>query len=141
MSVDPILCAIHCGFSVHASCLEILSELTSCARDRFLCSDIIHQFRPNELSDFKLQRINITDLKEMCRKRGKVNTKKYCNQKRRWENEEMQCQYCKRWYDFSEVNHTALHCEAAAGSPITDENRSYFYANLKRFRHISWKVP
>jgi len=56
-------------------------------------------------------------------------------------NEEIECEYCGRWYGLNETNHLEVFCTAMNGVGLNDETRRYPYAKLKRFRHITWKVP
>ena len=73
--------------------------------------------------------------------RGQVNTSKYSNKRKRWLNDEIECEMCGRWYGINETNHTAEFCKDAPGSPITNRSRPYPFAHLKRFRCLTYKVP
>ena len=141
-SIESSECQKKCKFKVHSRCFSINCKLSG-YDGSFCCSMVKYQFRPSELS--KVSNVVSSDdvkyLQKISKSRGRVNTAKYHGKRKRWENEEIQCEYCKKWYGLNESDHVALYCEAAIGSPITDRNRRYPFASLKRFRHISWKVP
>ena len=74
-------------------------------------------------------------------KRGKVLTSRYQKRQRRWLNDEVECEFCGRWYGVNELRHNAAYCSAASGDPITRENLPYPFAHIKRFKHLTLKVP
>ncbi len=86
----------------------------------------------------------MTALKKVIKtalRRGKVQTQKYNNKRKRWTNDEIQCEFCGRWYGVNESRHTAAFCAGADGDPITQRNIVYPFAFIKRFRHLTRKVP
>ena len=112
------------------------------SRSEFECSTVIFQIRPDEVDENKdLDWENLVKLSETLKLRGQVKTSKYNNKQKRWINDEIECYLCGEWYGINNQTHTAELCKAAHGYPITDRNRSYPFAHLKRFKSLTYMVP
>ena len=143
---DNMFCTkTECEFGAHLECLEahvMVMGISMYEDDTFTCSDIKYQFRRYEvLMHSTLDVISVSKLTKIATKRGMVNSAKYSNQCKRWENDEIQCPDCNKWIDLYEKNHASCFCPAADGEPISDRNINYPFACIKRFKHITLKVP
>ena len=139
-----IKCTEDCEFFCHNSCLKLHNMVTnSCiSENMFMCSDVLYQMRPVEVAKaLSGGEVGLRKIREVLKRRGSVLSPKYNRKRKRWMNDEIQCMKCNMWYDTNEQDHVALYCRAAAGYPITDRNRSYPFAHLKRFRHLTRLVP
>ena len=142
---DWIMCVMRCGFGVHAKCLKVLCRIKGCSvvnSSEFQCSMVCYQMKPWEVEiglhcnggTWKSFRAGVI-------KREKVLTSRYQKRQRRWLNDEVECEFCGRWYGVNELRHNAAYCSAASGDPITRENLPYPFAHIKRFKHLTLKVP
>ena len=148
-SIDPLApmynCVNECKFIVHKNCLEAHAKAVGADmydRSLFVCNDGRFQFRRTEILLYSaLDQSSVKQLIIISNKRGFVDSAKYSNQCKRWENEEIQCEHCRVWYDMYGRDHIARFCCKAAGEPITERNMNYPFACIKRFKHVNWKVP
>ena len=111
-------------------------------RNLFSCRAIVYQIMPCEIHGV-LHGTDLSKKKLMKRikNRGKVRTSNYRNRQKRWLNDEIECVHCGRWYGVNESRHNALYCDGADGDPLVDRNLPYPFAHLKRFKHLTLKVP
>ena len=73
--------------------------------------------------------------------RGRVGSSTYSKKRKRWLNDEIECEFCGRWYSTEESNHLEIYCTGMFGESLTDSNKFYPFSRLKRFRHLTRKVP
>ena len=138
-------CVNKCNYFSHEVCVKVHAAVVNedlYSRSEFKCETVLYQIRPDEIDDnIELEWDNLVKLSETLKLRGMVNTAKYNNKRKRWINDEIQCELCRKWYGVNEGGHSADLCRVAPGSPITDRNRPYPFAHLKRFRCMTYKVP
>ena len=134
---QTVLCPADC-----VECLAAIMDKAIWSRRKFRCSEVVHQLKPCEVVSW--QNATAADrigLRKTILKRGKVQTAKYKKRQRRWINDEVECELCGRWYGVNELEHNAAYCSQASGEPITERNLAYPFAYLKRFKHLTRKVP
>ena len=108
----------------------------------FNCNLVKYQLKPDEIGQINsCENSELKNWKKLMVKRGEVKSGKYLKRQRRWANDEIQCEFCGRWYGVNEIKHNAQFCVAASGQPLTERNLPYPFAYLKRFRHLTRKVP
>lgn len=140
-------CTNKCKFYAHEECVRIHSyTLKHDITDRtvFQCSSVKYQLKPCEVQNLLAVTVQQAERSKFIAKiknRGQVNTSRYKNNMRRWVNDEIKCEFCLRIYGTNELRHNAAYCTGAAGDPIGSTNIAYPFAFLKRFRHITFKVP
>ena len=142
--LGTIFCKRACTFFVHTICLRIHHAILDEDFSPLLhqCSNVQYQIRGEEIEDNAgLNWEGLVKLSETLKLRGRVNTTKYNNKRKRWLNDEIECNLCGRYFGINEINHTAEFCAASTGTPITDRNRGYPFAKLKRFRCLTYMVP
>ncbi len=140
-------CTNKCKFYAHGQCVRIHScilKIDITDRNAFQCSSVKYQLKPCEVQNLLAVTAEKQEIKKTItriKSRGQVNTNRYKNNMRRWVNDEIKCEFCLRTYGTNELRHNAAYCTGAAGDPIGSSNIAYPFAFLKRFRHITFKVP
>jgi hypothetical protein len=138
-------CNNDCKYSAHLQCIRVLCRVTDVElfdRGVFCCDLVEYHLKPSEVNSCGTLRVaTIKEMRLSLKKRGKVKTNKYSMKRKRWLNDEVECEYCGRWYGVNEANHLGTYCPGMSSSALSQESRNYPFAQLKRFRHITWKVP
>jgi hypothetical protein len=139
-------CNQKCGYSAHPKCIQaheaVLGNTEYLITEQFDCNLVEYQFRYSEIQTNVINnKINVSALTKIAKKREKINSAKYSNKRKRWENDEIQCDDCGQWFGLNESDHIASFCTAAKGDPISKDNLDYPYACIKRFRHLCRKTP
>ena len=144
-TVSRLMCSRDCNFGVHVDCMAVVSEIVgdNCRNEsEFVCDKVVYQLKKEEVD--KWNSCNATarrDLSRLVRMRGRVGSNRSSRKRRRWLNDEIECEFCGKWYSSDEKNHFEVHCTGMVGDGLTDENRAYPFSRLKRFRHLTRKVP
>ena len=120
----------------------MLGNLTYSTDEHFDCNLVEYQFRYSEVNQNCVNNgFNVGALTKIAKRRGKINSAKYSNKRKRWENDEIQCDQCGNWFGLNESDHIASFCTAANGDRISRDNLDYPYACIKRFRHLCRMTP
>ena len=138
-------CNNNCGYSVHEKCLTVLYKALNKVIphiEEFMCSKITHHIKPDEVTECaENDPVKMKALRAVLLHRGKINTRSYNNKRKRWMNDEIECEFCGQWYGANETNHLSSFCTGMNDLGLTEETKQYPFCQLKRFKHITWKVP
>jgi len=137
-----VLCNKNCGFGCHSMCLEYMCGIMDREEidaAEFCCQFVEYQIMPCEVVDMMAGEVDVVKAKVL--KRGKVLSHKYNNRQKRWLNDEIECEFCGRWFGVNESRHVAQFCTGVVGDPISEANMPYPFAHIKRFKHLTRKTP
>ena len=138
-------CRNDCKFSAHLECIRVLCRVLNIElldRSLFYCDSVEYHLKPSEVSSCRtFNEAKVKSLRTVIKRRGKIQTHKYSMKRKRWLNDEIECEYCGRWYGANETNHLGTYCSGMSPYGLSQDSRNYPFAQLKRFRHITWKVP
>ena len=139
------VCSNECKFSAHLECIRVLCRATNIEifdRNTFCCDLVEYHLKPSEVNSCRtFIETKIKALRTVMKRRGKIQTHRYSMKRKRWLNDEIECEYCGRWYGANETNHLGTYCSGMSSYGLSQDSRNYPFAQLKRFRHITWKVP
>ena len=81
-------CNNKCKYFAHSTCIKVHATVLDediYSRSEFKCDMIIYQIKPDEVEDNEeLDWDKLVDLSRILKMRGKVNTSKYSNKRKRW---------------------------------------------------------
>ena len=142
---DNVMCSKNCSYGTHLECAKVLFDMkttSSSSLESFKCSDVIYQLKEDEVKvGIKGNKKEKDLLYKKVKTRGRVGSSTYSKKRKRWLNDEIECAFCGRWYSTEENNHLEVYCTGMFGESLTDSNKFYPFSRLKRFRHLTRKVP
>ena len=142
---DNVMCIKNCGYGTHLECVKVLfdmQKINNRSLESFQCSDVIYHLKEDEVKvGINGNRKDKDMLYKRVKTRGRVGSSTYLKKRKRWMNDEIECEFCGRWYSTEENNHFEFYCAGMFGEGLTDSNKFYPFSRLKRFRHLTRKVP
>jgi len=130
----------NCKYGAHEYCAAIICKVNSgnLVSSEFECNDINYYLKPVEIKKFCKNEMDVDDIKQILKRRGKVNCKKYSPVRKRYANPDIECDRCGKTVGINELDHELTYCSASSvGTPVPKRDYHTSFSKLKRLRRIA----
>ena len=101
----------------------------------FRCNSVNYYLKQSEVRSFANGSLNVTDLRNILKQRGMVNTKLYTPRRKRYENPNIECKKCGETVGITEIGHMESYCTAPGlGTPVPTKDYEYIESRIRRAR-------